>query len=29
MDETISTDFHDFFEYFDDGLLDHNRREER
>ncbi|MCB0758576.1 MAG: hemerythrin domain-containing protein [Flavobacteriales bacterium] len=29
MDEEISADFHDFFEFFDDNLLDHNRREER
>ncbi|MBL0127967.1 MAG: hemerythrin domain-containing protein [Flavobacteriales bacterium] len=29
MDEEVSADFHDFFEYFDDHLLDHNRREER
>ena len=29
MDEVTNGDFHDFFEYFDERLLDHNRREER
>lgn len=29
IDEGTNGEFHDFFEYFDDHLLDHNRREER
>jgi len=29
MDEETNGEFHDFFEYYDEHLLDHNRREER
>jgi hemerythrin-like domain-containing protein len=29
LDESINNDFREFFTYFDDKVLDHNRREER